>query len=71
MPQGTVKSYDPQQRTAVLLDDGLREIATGPLGLARSGLRELRIGQRVRFTLEDDPDDSERQRATNVNVVSL
>lgn len=69
MPQGTVKSFDPEHRTAVLLDDSLKERPVDAEAFAASGLLELRIGQRVRFELQDDGDGG--QRVTNLNVVSL
>ncbi len=68
MPQGTVKSYDPTTHTAVLLDDELREFLVDREAFAASGLRELRLGQRVRFELEYEHGN---QRVSNVNIVSL
>lgn len=67
MPQGTVKSFDPHDQTAVILDDTLVELPVDREAFAASGLLELRIGQRVRFELEGDDDP----RVTNLNVVSL
>jgi len=52
--QGTVSEFDEAARSgAVLLDDG-RRVAFPPSAFAASGLRLLRIGQRVR--LEHGPD---------------
>ncbi len=68
MPQGTVKSYDATSQTAVLLDDGLKELSVDREAFAASGLLELRIGQRVRFEIEDDAGEP---RVTNLNIVSL
>lgn len=68
MPQGTVKSFDPRTHDVVILDDELREIQVDPEAFAASGLRELRLGQRVRFEIEDDAGD---ERVTNLNIVSL
>ena len=68
MPQGTVKSYDPGTRTAVLLDDQLNELSVDQRAMAASGLLELRLGQRVRFEVEDEGDE---RRVTNLNIVSL
>ena len=67
MPQGTVKSYDPDTRTAVLLDDQLAELTVDAEAIAASGLLELRLGQRVRFEVDGKADD----RVTNLNLVSL
>ena len=66
--QGTVKSFDPETRRAVLLDDSLRELPVDAEAFAASGLLELRIGQRVRFELTPDGDD---ERVTNLGIVSL
>jgi len=66
--QGTVKSFDPESRRAVLLDDSLRELPVDAEAFAASGLLELRLGQRVRFELEQDGDD---ERVTKLGIVSL
>jgi cold shock CspA family protein len=68
MPQGTVKSFDPAAKTAVVIDDDLNEHAVDREAFAASGLRELRLGQRVRFELAGDPGG---ERVTNLNIVSL
>lgn len=69
MPQGTVKSFDPRAGTAVLLDDSLAELHVDHEAFAASGLLELRLGQRVRFELEDDPQGN--ARVTQLNIISL
>lgn len=69
MPQGTVKSFDPQAKTAVLLDDSLAELHVDREAFAASGLLDLRLGQRVRFELEDDPQGD--LRVAKLNIVSL
>ncbi|MDX1620341.1 MAG: hypothetical protein R3320_05085 [Nitriliruptorales bacterium] len=69
MPQGTVKSFDVERKTAVLLDDSLRELHVDREAFAASGLLELRLGQRVRFEVESDPQGHDR--VTNLNIVSL
>jgi len=68
MPQGTIRSFDPASRSGSLLDDGLVELSFGGRAMQASGLRELRIGQRVRFTVVGEGDD--REIAT-LNIVSL
>ena len=51
MTQGTVKRYDVQGRAgSVLLDDGT-EIVIDPVSTQDSGLRYLRLGQRVKFEI--------------------
>lgn len=69
MPQGTVKSFDGDTRTAVILDDHLEEFQVDAEAVAASGLRHLRIGQRIRFEFEQDP--KRGQRITNLDIVSL
>jgi 2-phospho-L-lactate guanylyltransferase len=65
MPQGTIRTFDPETRSGSLLDDSLDEFRFSGRPVQASGLRELRIGQRVRFTL-----DANRDIAT-LNIVSL
>jgi cold shock CspA family protein len=69
MPQGTVKRYDVETRTAVLLDDQLRQFDVDREAIAASGALELRLGQRVRFELEEGPADE--LRVTNIHIVSM
>jgi cold shock CspA family protein len=64
MPQGTIRSFDRATRSGSLLDDALDEHRFDGRVIAASGLRELRIGQRVRFTLAGD-------RIATLNLVSL
>lgn len=68
MPQGTIRHYHPSTRTGSLMDDGLVEHTFDDEAFRASGLQELRIGQRVRFQLEDDEGT---QRITHLNIVSL
>lgn len=68
MPQGTVRSYDHATRTGTLLDDGLAEHPFDREAFTASGLQELRIGQRVRYVLEED---GETPRVAQLNIVSL
>ena len=69
MPQGTIKRYDHQSRTAVLLDDQLVQLEVDREAIAASGVLELRLGQRVRFELEDDADGT--PRVTNIALVTF
>jgi 2-phospho-L-lactate/phosphoenolpyruvate guanylyltransferase len=53
--QATVLHWDPQtQETRVVLDDGL-ELPVPSEVFARSGLRLLRLGQRVRIETTTEP----------------
>lgn len=69
MPQGTIKRYDHDDRTAVLLDDQLVQLEVDREAIAASGVLELRLGQRVRFELEEDADGE--PRVTNLAIVSM
>lgn len=70
MPQGTIRSFSPESLSGSLLDDALRERPFDAEAFRASGLQELRIGQRVRFELQDDP-DLDTPRVSHLNVVSL
>ncbi len=67
MPQGTVKSFDPVTKTAVVLDDALNELLVDREAFGASGLRELRLGQRVRFELEEEGG----RNVANIGIVTL
>ena len=68
MPQGTVKSFDPDTSTGSLVQDDLVERSIDREAFVASGLMELRLGQRVRFQLEEDGDEA---RVTQLNIISL
>ena len=68
MPQGTVKHFDPQTGTGSLVQDDLVERDIDREAFTASRLMELRVGQRVRFEVEQDGDD---ERVTQLNIVSL
>ena len=68
MPQGTIKDFDTHEHVGTLLDDGLRLHHFDREAFRASGLRELRIGQRVRFELDDSTDPA---TVTHLNLVSL
>jgi len=68
MPQGTIRSFDPDTRSGSLLDDGLTELTFSARAMQASGLRELRLGQRVRYTLEGGAD---APVVATLNIVSL
>lgn len=53
MKQGTIKTYDPKTRSGVILDDAKTEFNFGPESFSGSGMREFRLGQRVKFNLEE------------------
>jgi cold shock CspA family protein len=68
MPQGTVKYFDPETNTGVVLLDNQDELPVDAETFAASGLLELRLGQRVRFEVEE-ADDAPRLRA--LGIVSI
>jgi cold shock CspA family protein len=57
--QGTVATFDPQSHAGTLLLDDGTELALPAEAFRRSGLRQLRLGQRV--TIEADPDGAIRR----------
>jgi len=68
MPQGTIKDFDLASHTGSLLLDNADELPIDAETFANSGLLELRLGQRVRFTVEGDGDN---RRVRNLQLVSL
>ena len=68
MPQGTVKSFDPRTKGLVILDDDLHEWVVAPEAFATAGVREFRLGQRVRFEFEDGVAGG---AVTTVGIVTL
>ena len=55
LPQGTIKVYDRAARSGIILDDAKTEIPFDWEAFRASGLREFRIGQRVRFEVAGQP----------------
>jgi len=47
--QGTIATFDPDGQTGTLLLDDGTELEFGPEAFAASGLRLLRLGQRVKI----------------------
>ena len=68
MAQGTIKDFDDQERTGSLLMEDSTEVAIDAVSVEGSGLRSLRLGQRVRFDLIDE---SGRKVARNLRIVTL
>jgi cold shock CspA family protein len=68
MLQGTVKSFDPETRAAVVLTDARVEYDVPPEAFDASGLRKLTLGQRVKFRVEGEGDAA---RVTYVNILTL
>ena len=51
--QGTIREYDPANGSGSLLTDDRTEVAIDQGSIRDDAIRTLRIGQRVRFRLED------------------
>lgn len=68
MTQGTIKDYDDGERTGSLLMEDHAEVAIDATSMEGSGLRSLRLGQRVRFDLVEE---SGRKVARNLRLVTL
>ncbi|MBW3601377.1 MAG: cold-shock protein [Actinobacteria bacterium] len=60
--------FDPQTRTGSLLTDAQEEVLIDADAFAASGLMELRLGQRVRFDVDET---GGTPVARQLNVVSL
>lgn len=68
MPQGTIKTYNAGTRSGIIMDDAKTEIAFDFESFRTSGLRELRLGQRVRFRYEGEPP---RRKVRDLTIVSF
>jgi hypothetical protein len=54
MAQGTIKDYDiGARRGSLLMDDGT-EVGIDPVSTQDSGVRYLRLGQRVKFEVAEE-----------------
>jgi cold shock CspA family protein len=68
MPQGTIKQFDIETNTGIVVLDDTTELPIDAQTFARSGLLELRLGQRVRFDLTGS---GEERSVRNLDIVSL
>ena len=68
MAQGTVKDYFIAERTGSLLLDDRTEVAIDAESTEGSGIRYLRIGQRVNL---DVAEESGRKIARNLRIVTF
>lgn len=68
MAQGTIRDFDEQERAGSLLMDDRTEVAIDATSVEGSGLRGLRIGQRVRFDLVEE---GGRKVARTLQIVTL
>ena len=68
MAQGTIKDYDISNRSGSLLLDDRTEVVIDPTSMEGSGLRYLRIGQRVVFDLAEE---AGQKVARNLKIISF
>jgi cold shock CspA family protein len=68
MPQGTIRDYDVEKRAGSLLLDDHTEVAIDRTSTESSGLRYLRIGQRVSL---DVADESGTKVARNLRILTF
>lgn len=54
MTQGTIKDFDEETRSGVLLTEDRREVRIDAVSLEGAGIRMLRLGQRVKFDLVEE-----------------
>lgn len=68
MPQGTVKDFDIEARTGSVLMEDRTEVSIDPTSMEGSGIRYLRLGQRVKFDLVEE---GGRKMARTLRIVTL
>jgi cold shock CspA family protein len=68
MPQGTIKDYYLDSRSGSLLMEDRTEVGIDETSVEGSGLRYLRIGQRVSFDLVEE---GGRKVARNLRIVTF
>jgi cold shock CspA family protein len=68
MAQGTIRTYNAQSRSGLILDDAKKEIPFDYQAFRNTGIREFRIGQRVKFNLEGD---QSRPKVRDLTIVSF
>ncbi|MGH2726376.1 MAG: hypothetical protein ACRDKS_05310 [Actinomycetota bacterium] len=68
MPQGTIRAYNAQSKSGLILDDAKQEHAFDAESFRNTGMREFRIGQRVKFQLQGEPP---RQKVRDLTIVSF
>ena len=68
MPQGTIRTYNQQSRSGLILDDAKKELAFDHDSFRNTGMREFRIGQRVKFSVEGEPP---RQKVRDLIILTF
>ena len=54
MTQGTIKDFDEETRSGVLVTEDRNEVRIDATSLEGAGIRMLRLGQRVKFDLVEE-----------------
>ena len=54
MTQGTIKDFDEETRSGVLVTEDRSEVRIDATSLEGAGIRMLRLGQRVKFDLVEE-----------------
>ena len=66
MPQGSIKEYDVNDKTGIIVsDDGETEWAIDPIAIDTGMFRFFRTGQRVTFDLVEDQGE---KKARNLRI---
>lgn len=68
MRQGTIKTYDPQTHSGVIIDDARAELFFDLDSFKGTGMREFRLGQRVKFSVHGEPP---RQKVSDLMLLTL
>lgn len=68
MHQGTIKEYDPGTRSGIVIDDQKNELYFDLDSFKGTGMREFRMGQRVRYTIQGD---APRQKVRDLILLTL
>ena len=68
MAQGTIKDFDMESRNGSALMEDRSEVVIDATSLEGSGLRTLRLGQRVRFEVVEE---SGRKLARGLKIVTF
>jgi cold shock CspA family protein len=68
MAQGTIKDYDDENRTGSLLQDDRTEIFIDRTSTEGSGIRYLRVGQRVVY---DVAEEGGRKMARELRIITF
>jgi cold shock CspA family protein len=68
VPQGTIRTFNAESQSGLIFDDTKNEYAFDFDSFRNSGLREFRIGQRVKFSLHGSPP---RQKVRDLTIVSF